>query len=464
MDNSERKIYNLLDISNSLKSVIAKTYARYYWIKAEIIKLNYYSKSGHCYPDLAEKSGGIIKAQMRSTIWADNYIQISRNFKEITKEKLDEGMTILFRAKLSFHPLHGLSLNIVEIEPSFTLGVMAMEKQNTIDKLKKEGIFDLNKKLAFPLIPKRIAVISVDTSKGYNDFINIIDKNQWNYKFSHVLYPALLQGDKAVNSIRKQFDFIKQNINDFDIAVLIRGGGGDIGLNCYDNVELAREVALFPIPIITGIGHSTNTTVVEMIANKNKITPTDLAYELIQSFHNFYARIEFAQNKIVELCQNLISFESNRYANSIKDIKSISINLVERNKLSLSNTIKNLNKSSKLFISNTERNILEITSSLNYRPNQIINRENELFTAYEKLLNICTKQFIDKENRRIEHNTSKIKLLKPENILKRGYSITRLNGEVIKNRLDIKKGDIIETELFDSVLQSKIESINKKDE
>ncbi|MCD4747522.1 MAG: exodeoxyribonuclease VII large subunit [Bacteroidales bacterium] len=315
---TKRKYYTLVDIANSLKSIISKNYTGKYWVKAEMAKLNHYPKSGHCYPDLVEKKDSIIKAQMRAIIWSGDYNKISKKFKEVTKESLRDGMTVLFLAKINFHQIYGISLNILDIEPSFTLGEMARQKREIIERLKREGIFENNKKLPFPLLPKRLAIISVETSKGYSDFINIIKRNSWNYKFFTFLFPALLQGDKAAESIKLQLKIINKCIKHFDVVLIIRGGGGDIGLNCYDNYTLAKEVALFPIPVITGIGHSTNETVVEMVSCQNKITPTDVAYFLIQKFHNFSVYIEELQNKIVDYAEKKISDENKRLNENIK--------------------------------------------------------------------------------------------------------------------------------------------------
>ena len=284
------KYYSLAELSASIESVVAKTYRNSYWVKAEIARLNHYPKSGHCYPDLVEKKNGIIMSQIRGTIWSGYFSDINKKFISVTREPLNDGMTVLFLAKVTYNAVYGLSLQISDIEPSFTLGEMAKEKSLSIEKLKKEGLFSKNKQLTTPLLIRRIAVISVETSKGYHDFIKTIDNNDWNYKFFHMLFPAVLQGEAAIKSITEQLKIIKKVSHHFDAVTIIRGGGGDIGLSSYDSFKLSSEVASFPLPIITGIGHATNETVVEMIAWANKITPTDVAYFLIQKYHNFFCK------------------------------------------------------------------------------------------------------------------------------------------------------------------------------
>src|SRR5690606_14402693 len=219
--------------------------------------------------------------EMRSTLWKADFQRINKQFKEVTKEPLKDGIGVLIQATISYDELYGLSLRIIDIDPNFSLGVLAREKQEAIDRLRKEQIFDLNRSLPFPLLPKRIALISVETSKGLADFLKILQNNVWNYRFEFLLFPALLQGDRAVNSILAQIEEIKSRIHEFDAVALIRGGGGDVGLSCYNQFELASAIAKFPIPFLTGIGHATNETVSEMVAHKNAITPSELADFLI---------------------------------------------------------------------------------------------------------------------------------------------------------------------------------------
>ncbi|MBE9492523.1 MAG: exodeoxyribonuclease VII large subunit, partial [Bacteroidetes bacterium] len=274
---NNKQVFSLLEVTQSIERTISNRYTNSIWVKAELLKLNHYPKSGHCYPDLVEKSGGAVVAQIRANLWKDDYQQINKIFLETTKEPLKDGINILFNARIKYHPVHGLALQILDIDPNYTLGDMVREKLETIRKLKEEKIFDRNKSLKFPLLPKRIAVISVETSKGYSDFRNKIDKNPFGYRFFYMLFPSLLQGDKAVNDMLKQLARIRKVKDHFDVVAIIRGGGGDVGLNCYDNYNLAKEIALFPLPVLTGIGHSTNETVVQMVAYKNNITPTDVA-------------------------------------------------------------------------------------------------------------------------------------------------------------------------------------------
>ena len=300
-------VYSLSDVAMSIHKVIERTYTRPYYIKAEILKLNYYPYSGHCYPELVEREGNTIKTEMRAVIWSANFQDINRRFVQITGEPLKENIRILCLATIQFSPKHGLALHIEDVEPTYTLGEMVRNRQEVIERLKKEEVFDLNRKLPMPLVPKRVAVISVETSKGYSDFMQTLEQNEPGYRFHTELFPSILQGDKAITGIMGRLGEIAMRQNDFDVVVIVRGGGGDVGMSCYDDYELTRSVATFPLPVLTGIGHSTNLTVSDMVAHANFITPTDVAFSLLAAFRRFDEQLEDAMSRIVQRVQQQIS-------------------------------------------------------------------------------------------------------------------------------------------------------------
>lgn len=304
---NNRKIYSLRDVSESICNVIAQNYTKDFYVVAEISKLNYYPHSGHCYPDLVERHNNIIQAQIRSIIWSKDYERITQKFKEITGNHLTDGLKILCLATLSYHPNHGLSLTIKDIIPEFSLGETVKEKEKTIKRLKDEHLFDLNKQKDLPLFPKRMAIISVSTSKGYHDYMQMMKPYEEKYHLLQPLFPALLQGDGAVSSIMKQLDIIRTYSTFFDLVLILRGGGGDIGLNCYDHYDLAKSVASFPIPVITGIGHATNQTVVDMVAKHSGITPTDTAHFIIQIIDQYIYQLNEYESLIKQISKKNIA-------------------------------------------------------------------------------------------------------------------------------------------------------------
>jgi exodeoxyribonuclease VII large subunit len=459
---NNRKIYSLLEISSGISRAISRAFPDYYWVKAEITKLNFYPKSGHCYPDLVEKHNGLIKAQIRANIWAGNFNKINEKFKTVTGEPLKDGLKILFLAKVNYHEHYGLALNILDVEPSFTLGEMAREKQLTVEKLIREGLLEENRKRPLPLLPKRVAVISVETSKGYSDFKNVLEKNAWHYRFALSLFPALLQGDGAVSSISAQLSAVASRHKEFDVVTIIRGGGGDVGLNAYDNYHLAKAVALCPLPVITGIGHSTNLTVVQMVAFANKITPTEAGHFLIQQFHNFAGRLENAEAKIERYSLEILTAEKQHFSQSAKMFAVHTRNLFSRHKTQWVYLMRRLEQSVPGLLVKTNEQLISVASHLKYQPVQKVRNEMQKLGNVQRLLEIHTMQSIRKSDSRLGLLESKISLLKPENILKKGYSISTVDGKILRSADAVKSGQRLKTKLYKGEIESVIEKKTKQ--
>lgn len=384
----DHPVYSLSEIAFSLHKVVERTYPQPYFIKAEILKLNFYPHSGHCYPELVEKEGNAIKAEMRAIIWAANYQRINDRFVQITGNPLKENISILCLARIEFSPKHGLALHIEDIEPTYTLGEMVKNRNAVIERLKKEGVFTRNKNLQMPLLPKRIAVISVETSKGYSDFITTLNGNRYGYRFVTELFPSILQGDKAIVGITSRLAEIELRQQEFDCVVIVRGGGGDVGLSCYDEYEMAHRVATFPLPVLTGIGHSTNLSVTDMVAHTYNITPTDVAFALIGYFQTFDEKVQECQSRIVEVSRRLLVDE--------------------------------------------QAKLLRMTEAVRMLPVVRLTEQQGRVGVMEE----------------------KVRLLHPDNILKRGYSITRHNGKVITNATTLKSGDELQTQVYEGEITS----------
>ena len=361
---ADKTIFSLLEISRSIQRSISENFNSAFWIKAEMNKLNYYSHSGHCYPELVEKKDGKVIAQLKGNLWNTDFIKINAKFLKVLKEPLKDGIKILFCATVNFDPVYGLGLRIIDIDPSFSLGELEREKQETIDRLRQENIFDQNKSLQLPLLPQRIAIISVETSKGYSDFIKIIDSNPHGYKFFHYLFPALLQGDKSIESILIQLKRIGKIKSYFDAVVIIRGGGGDVGLSSYNNYHLSKAIALFPIPVLTGIGHSTNETVAEMVCYKSAITPSELADFFIQKFHSYAEPVRRAEELIKEKAKRMIRDEKLKFDNTLRYFRSVTTNLLQRSHNEIKAHSINLSRQSNFLIRNEKQAISSIGANI----------------------------------------------------------------------------------------------------
>jgi len=457
------KVYSLLEVSNSIKKTITERYKRSFWVKAEMNRLNYYPHSGHCYPELVEKQNGKLVVNMRANLWKDDYQRINNKFIKVLNEPLKDYITILINVTVSFETLYGLTLRIIDIDPAYTLGELEREKQETIGKLKQEGIFDNNKRLILPVLPKRIAVISVKTSKGYADFAEVINSKKGIYKFIGKLFPAILQGDNAVKSIMDQLNKIETISDQFDIVAIIRGGGGDVGLSCYNNYEFAKRIALYPIPVLTGIGHSTNETVVEMVSNQNSITPTRLAEFLIEKFHSFSLNIQQFERIICDEAKKIIQDEKLKIRNSTRLFNSVSKNHLQND----NNNLKNLTA---LLKHNITFHIIEAKNLNKQVSVRIINSCNNYITrsltGIKDLKTLIVKHcpiLLEKKKKEIANISKNIELLDPINVLKRGYSITYLNGRSVRSHSEVKVDSEVNTVLYKGSFISKITSVKKRE-
>lgn len=452
----KKKVYSLLEIAETLRLAINVQFPSAFWMKAEMNKLNHYPYSGHCYPELVEKSDGKMVAQMRGILWKEDYSRINKAFLDTLREPLKDGITILCLARPNFDPVYGLSLRITDIDPSFTLGELEREKRASVNQLIRDGIFDRNKKQTLPQLPQRIAVISVETSKGYADFLKIINENPFHYRFSVMLFPALLQGDKAGASIGYQLDRIERVKHHFDLVALIRGGGGDAGLSAYNNLELARRVALFPLPVLTGIGHATNETVVEMVAFRNSITPTELAGFLILQFQNVSDSLKDAFRIIRENAVKTVLLEKRNYLQWTSRFKLSTTGHLEVFKNRLSDRVQAISGYSGFYVRNGKEQIRGIMSSLlkqwpdltRFHGNNILDMKQKVHTAASRNL---TKGIMELE--RLRHQVT---MLNPKNVLSRGYSITLGGGKSIRSCTEINPGDEIKTIIFDGEISSTV--------
>lgn len=387
----EKDIYTLSQVCNKLENSIKTAFPQSFWLKAEISKLNLYTQSGHAYPDLVEKQNGKVVAEIRGIIWRREFERINSKFMQILKRPLEDGISITCRARYNYQALHGLSLIIEDIDPYTALGELEREKAECIQRLKTEGLWNENKTKYLPVLPKRLAVISVMNSKGYSDFIQTIGGNTLGINFFTHIFPSLLQGDGASIQMRYALQSIEKVKDYFDCVLIIRGGGGDIGLTCYNDYMLCHDIANFPLPVLTGIGHSTNETVAEMISYKNFITPTALAEFFLGKFDEQLINIDGMKKKIISSTKQTLVLEHNKFENTKKRI------------------------------------ILGI------------------------------RNIFDKENNNLESNRKILKVLSPENILKKGYSITTLNGKIITSAEQIKNNDKIVTKTFNGEFVSVVE-------
>lgn len=455
----DKKIYSLLAVSRAIENVIQTHAGKQMWVKAEIVKLNHYTQSGHCYPDLVEKRDGKIVAEMRGNIWHSNFEKINDNFKAILNEELKDNMTVVCLATVQFHPVYGLSLNISDIDPHYTLGELARQKAETIQRLQQENLFAENKKRSLPLLPKTIAVISVETSKGYQDFMDVIKNNHWKYQFHIKLFPAILQGTQATKTITQALQIIEQHLGIFDAVAIIRGGGGDIGLSSFDNYELARAVATFPIPVLCGIGHSTNQTITEMVSFKDFITPTKIAEFLIQEFHNFSVAIDDNNEFIQKYVREQLVQQASKLREIARLFSSITQLYLQQQNHELSSSGKIISNLTGAFFKDEKSKLNDIIFAFKSQSDKHGIFEYNRIQQIQKLLFMFTLRYLENQKTILGNNENKMNILSPANILKRGFSITRINGKLLKDVKFARVDDEIETQLSNGLIKSKIKKI-----
>ena len=281
----EKNPIGLLALQEQVKRHLEDHFFESVWLQAEISELKQ-NPSGHCYLTLVEKDprSNALLARASAVVWASTWRMVKPYFEAQTGRTLEPGLSVLVRVQVSYSVLYGLSLVIYDIDPSFTVGELELARQRTIARLEAEGMFDMNAQLSLPLLPRRLAVVSSPTAAGWRDFRRQLEGNEYGFHFRLQLFPAVMQGDAAPESIIGALDQIAAEADSFDAVLILRGGGGAMDLVCFDDYELAVNVAQFPLPVLTGIGHDHDFHIVDMVAHTHVKTPTALADWLLDRF------------------------------------------------------------------------------------------------------------------------------------------------------------------------------------
>lgn len=406
----------LFELNNLIKSKLESHLEHSYWVVAEISELRINQK-GHCYMELVEKENNFIQAKIRANIWSYTYRTVSSQFEHATGSSLKPGIKVLFNLSINFHEVYGLSLTVNDIDPNYTIGERSRLREETIQRLQSEGLVEQNKRLELPIVPQKIAVISSDSAAGFGDFINQLNDNSRGFSFKTELFPALMQGNEAVISIRKALKEIHESQEAFDVVVLIRGGGAQADLDCFDTYELARAIALFPLPVLTGIGHERDNTVADFVAHTSLKTPTATAEFLITGMNRF---------------DDLL----HEYIYRVEKVFEGKLNIEQQKLQHLSSQIEQ----------NTNRTL----STFNYE------LEQKAMT-----LNHGTERYLDRQKSLLDTLGKQLRLIDPNTIFERGYSITLKNGKSVANQ-NIEAGDLLETRAFKKHIKSQVTEVDNE--
>ena len=402
------KFHTLFELNRLVRETIECEMPNEYWVEAELSECR--ELRGHCYMELIEKDEQTATpiAKASAKCWASKWILVRPYFERTTGQRLVAGMKVLLKVYPQFHEAFGFSWIVTDIDPTYTLGDMARKRQEIIRQLKEEGVFDLQKELTLPLFCQRIAVISSETAAGYGDFCNQLADNPYGFQFQTQLFPAIMQGESIEQSIINALERIYDQ--PFDCVVIIRGGGATSDMSGFDTLALAEHVANFPLPIITGIGHDRDESILDMVSHTRVKTPTAAAALLIDHLKEVLDTVNNAQNSITRLVQQKLSTLSTQ-------------------------------------LSSVSEAIPRLFSIVKTR------QEAKIDALQQRLPMLIERRFLA-ENHRLQLMEEKLKALDPQLLLKRGYSITLHKGRAVKDATTLKAGDEIETRLAQGLIHS----------
>ena len=407
---AEKKVYTLLQLNKSIKNTLeTRAGSAGFWIRAEIANIN--EKNGHFYLELVEERDGRKEASMRGTIWARDARRIISELGDSADSILNTGAEIVFRAKVVFHVIYGLSLSITEIDLSVMLGELEKRKKATIDTITKEGRLEMNKKKTLPRVVHRVAVIGSPGTSGFRDFMFHVLKNEYRYRFDIQVIPAKVQGADAAADIRSGLEKV-ETLNDFDTVVLVRGGGSPLDLDCFNDLELARKISEMNIPVLTGIGHETDICVADLVSHQYFKTPTDVGDFLVDRTMRF-------ESLLIEIATKVGS-------------------------------------RSKQFIHTEKIKLDGARVLLGQLPMRMVSEKSLAFEKIKEDLGREIERIFTRQSENLQTLGNTMELLKPEKTLNRGYSILRKEGKAVASTKELSSGDLVELQLKDGFVKAQI--------
>ena len=409
--------FSLLELNRLVRATIEDTLCEQYWLEAEIGQIG--ENNGHCYLEFIQKVEGhnTPVARAKAKCWRNVWGSVRPYFEHTTGQTLTLGMKVLVLVHPDFHEAFGFSWIVDDIDPRFTLGDMARRRQEIIRQLKAEGVFDLNRELPLPLFTQRIAVISSSTAAGYGDFCRQLEENKRGFRFSVTLYESLMQGEGVERSIISALDKINAHIDDYDCVVIIRGGGATSDMSGFASLLLAENVANFPLPVITGIGHDRDECILDMVSHTRVKTPTAAAAFLIDRLEQVARRIDDAADRITSYVQHRMEIEKMRLSRAAERIP-ILFSLVKSK------------------------------------------QENKMEALNQRIAS-AVQRLIDRRRHTLDILEQRTKSLDPTLLLQRGYTITLVNGHALRSPSAVKPGDIIVTRLADGTVKSTVNESKK---
>ena len=408
------KHFTLRQLNLLVREAIEDALPDEYWVEAELSECR--ENSGHCYMELIEKDerSNTPVARASAKCWRQTWMMVKPYFERTTGQPLRAGMKVLLKVYAQFHEAYGFSWIVSDIDPTYTLGDMARKRQEIIRQLKEEGVFDLQRELSIPTFAKRIAVISAQNAAGYGDFCRQLEDNDYGFKFDVTLFPAIMQGEQVEASVVDALNKIYQRISDFDVVCILRGGGATADLSGFDTLALAENVAQFPLPVITGIGHDRDESILDMVANTRVKTPTAAAALLIDNLLRVLERLDDASQRISRAVNQRIS--------------------------------------------NHKTKILTMTSLIPTLALRVVGDQRHRIEMMGNRLPIAIERRLTNQKHLLESLSIKLQGFDPQLLLSRGYSITLKDGKAVRDPQQLQPGDEIETRVEKGTIRSVVKS------
>ncbi len=403
---------SLVELNQLIKQALSAQLQPAYWVVAEIGELRV-AQNGHCYLDLVEKGDNRLLAKMRATIWSYTFRNLQGWFESVTGEALRPGLKILAQVEVKFHELYGLSFNVKDIDAQYTLGERARRRREVIQQLIDEGVYEMNKALPLPVVPQRVAVISSPTAAGLGDFMDQLRHNRGGYRFEVQLFKASMQGDAAeasiVAALLEVYDCLERQGPCFDVVVVIRGGGAQVDLDCFDTYGLATHIAQFPLPVITGIGHERDETVADLVAHTKMKTPTAVAEFLIDGLTAYDERMEGYRQRLERQTTHRLREQTHR-------LDGLQTTL----RYALSSQLQQQNQ-----------HFTQRGEQLQYLTQARLRRERERLARWPEVLRTQTHHQLQRWQQQLNIHEKVVALLDPASILRRGFTQTYVNGKLL---------------------------------
>lgn len=460
------KHMSLSELQGLIKKGLANAHPMPYWVVAEIseLKVNY---SGHCYLELVEKGGdnSVPKAKANAVIWRNHYAMIGSYFNTATGGDLCAGIKVLVKVTVNYHELYGLSFQITDIEPAYTLGDIEAQRRETIERLQKEGIYDMNRETELPAVLQRLAVISSAQAAGYQDFRNELDKNPQGYAYRISLFQAVMQGQETEGSVIAALDAIAERMDEFDAVIVIRGGGSQSDLAAFNSYRLTSHLAQFPLPVLTGIGHDKDQSVADLVAHTALKTPTAVATFLTEHNMLFEAALDGLLEEITGFAADNLKNERERLTECVHALNTISTSYIRGAEQKLQDMRSALHYRAALYVHEQKSHARALTAEIAQAPARKLQASATALADLERRIADLSRFNLTNRANGLALLEMALESKNPERILKMGYALVYTSdGRIAKSVTKLSQGDRLAVQLKDGRAETEVQRIieNKK--